>query len=247
MKAADRLRVKVCCIQSVNEAGMAIDAGASALGFVSKMPSGPGVIPEELITEIVRQVPPPIATFLLTSRRDVPGIIAQQRRTGVNTLQLCDRLPYGTHAQLRKELSGVAVIQVVHVTGEEALAEAEAVAREVDAILLDTGNPTARLKELGGTGRTHDWAVSRRIRETVTVPVFLAGGLRPENVAEAVRMVQPFAIDVCSGLRSRGRLDPVLLHAFFRELALPAPGLGTEENRTRTLTQSGPMSEKDRF
>jgi phosphoribosylanthranilate isomerase len=218
MTVSNRPRVKVCCIQSVDEAWMAIDAGASALGFVSAMPSGPGVIPEGLIAEIARQLPPPIATFLLTSRRDVPGIVAQQRRTRVNTLQLCDRLQHGTHAELRERLPGVAVIQVVHVTSEEALGEAEAVAGDVDAILLDTGNPTARLKELGGTGRTHDWAVSRRIRETVPVPVFLAGGLRPDNVAEAVRVVQPFAVDVCSGLRSRGALDPVLLDAFFREL-----------------------------
>lgn len=218
MTVSNRPRVKVCCIQSVDEAWMAIDAGASALGFVSAMPSGPGVIPEGLIAEIARQLPPPIATFLLTSRRDVPGIVAQQRRTRVNTLQLCDRLQHGTHAELRERLPGVAVIQVVHVTSEEALGEAEAVAGDVDAILLDTGNPTARLKELGGTGRTHDWAVSRRIRETVPIPVFLAGGLRPDNVAEAVRVVQPFAVDVCSGLRSRGALDPVLLDAFFREL-----------------------------
>jgi phosphoribosylanthranilate isomerase len=218
MTVSNRPRVKVCCIQSVDEAWMAIDAGASALGFVSAMPSGPGVIPEGLIAEIAGQLPPPIATFLLTSRRDVPGIVAQQRRTRVNTLQLCDRLQHGTHAELRERLPGVAVIQVVHVTSEEALGEAEAVAGDVDAILLDTGNPTARLKELGGTGRTHDWAVSRRIRETVPVPVFLAGGLRPDNVAEAVRVVQPFAVDVCSGLRSRGALDPVLLGAFFREL-----------------------------
>ena len=218
MTVSSRPRVKICCIRSLDEAWMAIEAGASALGFVSAMPSGPGVIPDGLIAEIARQVPPPIATVLLTSRRDVPGIIAQQRRTRVNALQLCDRLQHGTHASLGEQLPGVDVIQVVHVTGEQALGEAEGVAGDVDAILLDTGNPTASLKELGGTGRTHDWAVSRRIRETVPVPIFLAGGLRPDNVAEAVRVVQPFAVDVCSGLRSKGALDPVLLRAFFREL-----------------------------
>jgi phosphoribosylanthranilate isomerase len=210
--------VKVCCIQSAEEAWLAIEAGASALGFVSRMPSGPGMISEGLIAEIVRQVPPPIATFLLTSRRDVPGIIAQQRRTGANTLQLCDRLPTGAHRRLRAQLPGVALVQVVHVTGEEAIEEAVAASRGMDAVLLDTGNPAAPLKQLGGTGRTHDWAVSRRIRDTVRLPVFLAGGLRPENVAEAVRTVQPFAVDVCSGLRPRGRLDPVLLRRFFASL-----------------------------
>ena len=197
---------------------MAIEAGASALGFVSEMPSGPGVIPEPLIADIVRHVPPPIATFLLTSRGQIPSIVAQQRKTRANTLQLCDRLPPGGHARLRAALPGVSLVQVVHVTGEEAVEIAVAVSADVDAILLDTGNPAAAPKELGGTGRTHDWTVSRRIREAVPVPVFLAGGLRPENVAEAVRTVLPFGVDVCSGLRPHGRLDPVLLHRFFENL-----------------------------
>ena len=197
---------------------MAIEAGASALGFVSEMPSGPGVIPEPLIADIIRHVPPPIATFLLTSRGQISSIVAQQRKTRANTLQLCDRLPPGGHARLRAALPGVSLVQVVHVTGEEAVEIAVAVSADVDAILLDTGNPAAAPKELGGTGRTHDWTVSRRIREAVPVPVFLAGGLRPENVAEAVRTVLPFGVDVCSGLRPHGRLDPVLLHRFFENL-----------------------------
>jgi phosphoribosylanthranilate isomerase len=221
--------VKVCCIQSLEEAWTAIEAGASALGFVSEMPSGPGVISEELISAIVPRIPPPIATFLLTSRRDVPGILAQQRRTRANTLQLCDAIPPEAHAQLRAELPGVSLVQVVHVTGEESLSAALAVAAagRVDAILLDTGNPAGPVKTLGGTGRTHDWTVSRRIREAVALPVFLAGGLRPDNLAEAVRAVGPFAVDVCSGLRPGGPLDPALLSRFFsalRELSGPQPG-----------------------
>ena len=176
------------------------------------------MIPEPLIADIIRQVPPPIATFLLTSCGQIPSIVAQQRKTRANTLQLCDGLPPGGHARLRAALPGVSLVQVVHVTGEEAVEIAVAVSADVDAILLDTGNPAAAPKELGGTGRTHDWTVSRRIREAVPVPVFLAGGLRPENVAEAVRTVLPFGVDVCSGLRPHGRLDPVLLHRFFENL-----------------------------
>jgi phosphoribosylanthranilate isomerase len=194
---------------------MAIEAGASALGFVSEMPSGPGVISEELISTIVPRIPPPIATFLLTSRRDVAGIVAQQRRTRANTIQLCDAMPPEAHGQLRAELPGISLVQVVHVTGEESLGVAVAVGGQVDAILLDTGNPTGPFKTLGGTGRTHDWTVSRRIREAVAVPVFLAGGLRPDNVAEAVRSVGPFAVDVCSGLRPGGLLEGPLLSRFF--------------------------------
>jgi phosphoribosylanthranilate isomerase len=207
-------RIKICCMQSVDEAWVAIRAGASALGFVAHMPSGPGIISEELIAEIVRRVPPPIATFLLTCRRDVDGIEAQQRQTGANTLQLCDRLEPGTHRKLRARLPGVAIVQVIHVVGEESRTEAVDLAPKVDAILLDTGNLRSEVRELGGTGRLHDWKISARIRAAVPVPVFLAGGLRPENVTDAVHAVRPFAVDVCSGLRPNGSLDEERLRAF---------------------------------
>ena len=208
-------RVKICCTQNREEASMAINAGASALGFVSAMPSGPGVITDDQIADIVRCVPPPIATFLLTCRQDVEGIVAQQRHTGANTVQLCDEVAASDHRALRAELPGVSIVQVVHVTGEESIEEAVAVAPCVDALLLDTGNRVAAVKELGGTGRLHDWAISRRIRDEVLVPVFLAGGLRPENVAQAIRIVEPFGVDICSGLRPNGGLDGPLLEDFF--------------------------------
>ena len=194
---------------------MAIDAGASAIGLVSAMPSGPGPIPESLITEIAATVPPAIGSFLLTCKQDAAGIIDQQRRLGVNAVQICDRLPSGTHRQLRAALPGVSLIQVVHVTGPEAVEEAIAVAPHVDAVLLDSGNQSLAIKELGGTGRTHDWSLSRKIREAIDVPLFLAGGLNPANVAAAIREVQPFGIDVCSGLRTEGHLDPQKLADFF--------------------------------
>ena len=76
------------------------------------------------------------------------------------------------------------------------------VAPDVDAILLDSGNPSLSVKELGGTGRRHDWAISRQIREAVDVPVWLAGGLNPDNAREAIETVQPFALDLCSGIRT---------------------------------------------
>jgi phosphoribosylanthranilate isomerase len=209
-------RVKVCCIQSVAEARAAVAAGAAALGLVSDMPSGPGVIPEERIAAIAATVPPPVAPFLLTCRRDAPSLAAQQRRVRVGTLQLCDRLPAGAHAELRAVLPGIRLVQVVHVTGAEALDEAQEVAAHVDAVLLDSGNPALPVKQLGGTGRRHDWALSRRIREALDVPVFLAGGLTGDNVAEAIAAVGPFALDVCGGVRTAGALDEARLRAFFR-------------------------------
>ena len=209
-------RVKICCIKSVDEAQMAIRHGASALGFVSAMPSGPGPIPEERITEIAAQVPPPIATFLLTCRTDAASIVDQQRRTRVNTIQLVDRVALADLVEVRRTLPGVGLVQVIHVEGPQSLAEAKAVAPHVDAILLDSGKPNAEVKEFGGTGRVHDWTVSAQIREAIPVPVFLAGGLKAENVPQAIKRVQPFGLDLCTGVRTNGNLDEMKLSAFFR-------------------------------
>ncbi len=211
-------RVKVCCITSVEEMRAAVACGASAVGLVSAMPSGPGVIEEELIAEIAARVPPAVATFLLTCGQEAASIVAQQRRCRTNTLQLCDRVPTQVYGELRGELPGVPLVQVVHVTGEESFEEAMGAAPHVDALLLDSGNQSLAVKELGGTGRTHDWSVSRRIVEASPVPVFLAGGLRPENVAEAVARVRPFGLDVCSGVRTGGRLDAEKLKRFFANI-----------------------------
>ena len=208
-------RVKICCIASVDEAQMAIDHGAAAIGLVSAMPSGPGPIPEELIAEIAATVPPGVATFLLTCKSDVEAIIDQQRRLRVNTIQICDRLENGNHEQLRKALPGISLVQVIHVTGRESVAEAVAVAPFVDAILLDSGNQSLPVKELGGTGRIHDWNLSREIRETISIPLFLAGGLTSGNVRAAITAVRPFGVDVCSGVRTNGALDQTKLSAFF--------------------------------
>jgi phosphoribosylanthranilate isomerase len=207
-------RIKVCCIASEEEAALAIGMGASAIGLVSRMPSGPGPIPEARIRDIARIVPPGIATFLLTSETTAEPIIAQQHYCGTNTLQLVDEVEPGVHAALRDALPGIKIVQVIHVRDENAVAEARQVSPQVDALLLDSGNPSLATKVLGGTGRAHDWAVSRRIRDAVQVPVYLAGGLNPLNVGKAIGQVQPFGVDVCSGLRTDGRLDAEKLEQF---------------------------------
>lgn len=180
---------------------MAINAGASAVGLVSSMPSGPGVISDEVIAEVAQWVPPGIDSFLLTSLQDADAIIEQHRQARMSTLQLVDELPAGAHSRLRAVLPGIRLVQVVHIVDERAGGEAAAAAEFVDAVLLDPGNPTLEVKELGGTGRRHDWAVSTRIRQQLDVPVFLAGGLNPGNVAEAIETVKPFGVDVCTGVR----------------------------------------------
>lgn len=217
----DRIKVKVCCIADVAEAELAIGAGADAIGLVSAMPSGPGVIEEAVIREIAQAVAGRVETFLLTSLRDAAAIIAQHRRCGTTTIQLTDSVAGGAYAELRAGLAefpgGVRLVQVIHVVDESSIDEARAAAPHVDALLLDSGNPTLKVKELGGTGRRHDWSVSRRLVEAVDVPVFLAGGLRPGNAREAVETVRPYGLDICSGVRTGGKLDPAKLRAFMDE------------------------------
>lgn len=208
------IRIKICCIQSVEEAQLAVRHGVNLLGLVSEMPSGPGVIPEERITQIAANVPPGVTATLLTSQTNAASIIEQQRRTGVQAIQLVDRVSLTAYRTLREALPGIRLIQVIHVTSDAAIEEAESVTDKVDAILLDSGDPNAAEKILGGTGKVHDWAISQQIVHAVTVPVFLAGGLTPDNVAEAIRKVKPFGVDVCGGVRTNGKLDENKLAPF---------------------------------
>lgn len=210
-----RIRVKICCISSIKEAQLAIAHGASALGLVGAMPSGPGSISDDAIAKIVAIVPPPIATFLLTSRTDPEGIIEHVNFSRVNTVQLVDTIKLEDYAKLRQGLPGIKLVQVLHVQGENTLHEAKAIAPLVDALLLDSGNPGLAVKELGGTGRVHDWSISQRIVASVAKPVFLAGGLNAKNIAQAIEIVRPFGIDLCTSVRTDGALDPIRLKEFF--------------------------------
>lgn len=209
-----RTRLKVCCIASIEEARTAIAAGADALGLVARMPSGPGPIPDDLIASIAASVPAPIATFLLTSEVDPDTVVEHVLRTRVNTVQLVDdAVDVDVYAALRDACPAVRIVQVIHVRGPESTDLALRAAAHVDTLLLDSGNPLAHIRELGGTGRTHDWGVSRAIVEQSPRPVFLAGGILPGNVAEAITQVRPFGIDLCSGVRTNGSLDAAKLHA----------------------------------
>ena len=212
-----RPRIKVCCIRDAAEASLAIGLGADALGLVSEMPSGPGVITDEEARDIAARVPPPVATFLLTRRQRAATIVEHQRFVRSNTLQLVDRLEHGTYDEIRSALPGIAIVQVIHVQDGGALDEALALQADVDAILLDSGNTRAAVKELGGTGRVHDWKVSRAIVEAVERPVFLAGGLTPANVRAARDAVNPYGFDVCSGVRTNGALDAAKVERFIAQ------------------------------
>ncbi len=231
--------VKVCCIADEAEAALAIEAGASALGLVSSMPSGPGVISDEAAGRIARSVPPPISAFLLTARTDAASIAEQHRHTRVGTLQLVDHVPHDELARLRDALPGIRLVQVIHVVSQASVDEAFAVAPLVDALLLDSGNPGLAVKELGGTGRVHDWSLSRQIVQASSVAVFLAGGLRPGNVGDAIREVRPHGLDVCSGVRRDGRLHAATLAAFMAAVREAAAGAAAGPDRASTVRHDG--------
>ena len=209
-----KIRIKICCISSVSEALTAIESGADAIGLVAEMPSGPGPIPDELIKRIAQIVPPPVGTFLLTSETSASGIIRHHQRTNTNTIQIVDLLSDGSYSQIKNVLPSVKLVQVIHVIDSSSVDLAIRISENVDALVLDSGNPNLKVKELGGTGRIHDWNLSKQIRENSKCPVFLAGGLNPDNIKQAIQEVRPFAVDVRSGVRTDGALDKGKVAAF---------------------------------
>lgn len=211
-------RVKICCISSLSEAAQAIKFGASALGLVGRMPSGPGVIEDQLIKQIAASVAPPVATFLLTSETKANSIVENHYKTYTNTLQLVDYLEYDVYEELKTLLPSIKLVQVIHVMNERDIERAQRVAPYVHALLLDSGNPNLSVKVLGGTGNTHDWKISRKIKDAVSIPVFLAGGLNPTNVKRAIEEVEPYGVDICSGVRTNGKLDEYKLEQFFKQI-----------------------------
>jgi phosphoribosylanthranilate isomerase len=213
-----RTRIKICCIKSIEEAKMAIELGADAIGLVAKMPSGPGPIPDKLINAIAQSIPPLVGSFLLTSETSAEKIIEHHKLTQTNTIQIVDILSKGTYSQIKEALPFIRIVQVIHVIDYNSVDQAIKISESVDAILLDSGNPNLKIKELGGTGRIHNWNLSRQIRDHSKCPIILAGGLNSENVLQAISEVEPFAVDVCSGVRTDDKLDKEKLIAFVKNV-----------------------------
>ena len=208
-----RPHVKICCIKSIKEAKLAIEHGASAIGLVSSMPSGPGVIHESEIANIAKHIGSDVETFLLTSQKTVQGIVSQHQRCATSTIQLCDHLSEESHCELKKQLPNISLVQVIHVENEKSIEYALSITSNLDALLLDSGSPEKA--ELGGTGKIHDWSISKEICERAPIPVYLAGGLRASNVKKALEIVNPYGLDLCSGVRTNDVLDAQKLKPFF--------------------------------
>ena len=198
----------------MGEVELAVRYGAHAVGLVADMPSGAGILGDDRLREVGPHVPPGVSGFLLTRETGPAAVRRQHREARTSAIQFVSRMDPAALEQLREELPGIALVQVLHVEDETALAAARAIEPWVDALLLDSGRPGAAVPELGGTGRVHDWDLSARIVAAAGKPVYLAGGLDAGNVGAAIRQVRPFGVDVCSGLRPDGALDEVLLSRF---------------------------------
>ena len=209
-----RTRVKVCCIASIEEADAAVTAGADALGLVAHMPDGTGMLTDAEIRAITAHVPPPVSTVLLTSRTTASAISDHVRATQPTAVQVVRHIDPSEAAALATLEPQVRRVQVIHVEGPEVLALVSAYAPHVHAFLLDSGRPSAPVPRYGGTGVVHDWSISAEFVRTSPKPVFLAGGLDPSNVGDAIWRVRPFGLDLCSGVRRGGQLDAGKLALF---------------------------------
>jgi len=209
-----RTRIKICCIRSREEAWLAIRWGADAIGLVGAMPSGPGTIDDDTIAAIASEVPPPVASFLLTSESTAQGIATHVRKTGPSVVQVVRHIEPDESARLVELLPTTRRVQVIHVEDECALGLIAQYSPHAHAFLLDSGRPSLPVPQYGGTGHTHDWRISAEFVRRSPLPVFLAGGLAPDNVSEAIRTVRPYGVDLCSGVRTSGRLDPGRLASF---------------------------------
>ncbi len=209
-----RTRVKICCIASLEEAQLAVRAGADAVGLISvgALPSSPRAIADDVVAAIAAAVP--VATFLLTSEDTAAGIARRVSVAGTSAVQIVSHLNPSESAQLPKLLPTTRRVQVIHVENAGALDLIAPYAPHVHTFFLDSGRPFLPSPEYGGSGRTHDWSVSAEFVRRSPLPVFLAGGLTPDNVGEAMRVVRPFGVDLCSGVRTDGRLDRAKLEAF---------------------------------
>lgn len=201
------VRVKICGITNWPDARLACDAGAHALGF-NFYPPSPRALSPAAAWEIRRRLPPfleAVGVFVNWEPAAVGSLAASLR---LQAAQLHgDETPKSVAALARR----IAVIKALRVDGSFSLARL-AKYRAAAAFLLDG----SRAGQYGGTGQTVDWEVARRAAQSRLI--ILAGGLTPENVAEAIRVVRPYAVDVASGVESQpGKKDPVKLREFVQE------------------------------
>lgn len=209
-----RPRVQVAGISNLEDALACEAAGVDAIGFTIGLPTGPhNGLDEARAAAIIRALPPFITPVLITYRVTAVEVAATCRELGVTQVQLHAPADPAELAAMRAAIPGLKLILAVHVTGPAAIDVARERARYADALILDTYDPATG--RAGATGLTHDWGISAAIVRAVDVPVILAGGLTPANVADAIRRVRPWGVDVHTGVeRPDGTTDHDLVRAF---------------------------------
>jgi len=194
-------QVKLCGIKRLEDACLAVEAGADALGFlVGQTHTSADFIAPLTAKAIAATLPSGVTGVLVTHLTDPGDVLDLAALTGLPAVQLHGEIWPEDLARLRRAAPDLTFLKSFHVTDEAGLDYGDAFAGLVDGFVLDTANP--RTGQIGGTGLTHDWRLSRRIVERYrSVPVILAGGLNPENVAAAIAAVGPFGVDVNSGTK----------------------------------------------
>jgi phosphoribosylanthranilate isomerase len=197
--------IKICGLRSYEEARLALDCGATAFGFLVGLSYATAdQISPENAAGIIGKLPENADTVIVTHQTDPEKAAALARITGGHTLQVHGDMPPAGVRKLAALAPDLRLIKAVHVSGPESIEAAAAYAGIAHALLLDTRT----VDRLGGTGRTHDWSISARIVAAVPVPVYLAGGLTPENISDAIERVRPAGVDVNSGVKdSAGEKD----------------------------------------
>ncbi len=193
---------------------MAVGHGVDAVGLLGCMPSSPRAIDMDLARQIASVVPVAVETFLLTASLSGEEIAEQAKYCGVTAIQIAQHVDPIEYQHIATRLPHIKRVQVVHVEDESALDLIDVYEPHVHAFILDSGSTGATVADLGGTGRVHDWRISSEFVRRTSKPVFLAGGLNPRNVRDAISVMAPFGIDLCSGVRRNNKLDAGLLDEF---------------------------------
>jgi phosphoribosylanthranilate isomerase len=232
------VKVQIAGVSSLDEALAAERAGADALGFTLRLPGGPhDGLTEKRARSIIAALPPFVSAVVITYVDDAREAVELCRFTGADTLQLHGDFDSGGLPMLRAALPHLKIIRALNVTGEEAVAAAVQVERRVDALILDTYDPVTGRK--GATGMVHDWTISGEIVARAGIPVILAGGLRPENVAEAIRVVQPWGVDVHTGVENE---DGSRNLNKLRDFVAAAKSVELDDTPTEIPRRRGPKS-----
>ena len=215
------VRVKICGITREEDLAVAVAAGADAVGFLVGVPSSPRNLTLERAEMLLKQVPIFVDSVVVTAPQNINGLVEICEGLKPTAIQIHGKKNF-VASEIRERIKDTRLIKTIYVKASNLNGTFIEDLKTFDAVLLDSFTKG----QYGGTGRVHDWNLSRQIKEAVApLPVILAGGLKPENVKEAILTVQPYAVDVASGVELRPAIkDHEKIRAFVenaKEIKLP--------------------------